>query len=73
MRRSSRGPCLTADLAAHIKRLWLRTDLTQHEIAAQLGLNQGRVSEVLSGKRFDKVPTLITDEEAKFVPHVILD
>lgn len=24
----------------------------QHHIAAKLGLNQGRVSEVLSGKRF---------------------
>ena len=24
----------------------------QHHIAAQLGLNQGRVSEVLNGKRF---------------------
>jgi len=28
----------------------------QHEIAAKLGINQGRVSEVLNGKRFGDVP-----------------
>lgn len=56
MRRSSRSPRLTPDLAARIKRLWQSTDLTQHEIGARLGLNQGRISEVLSGKRFGDVP-----------------
>lgn len=55
MARSSKGPRLTADVAARIKHLWATTDLKQHEIAARFGLNQGRVSEVLSGKRFPDV------------------
>jgi predicted XRE-type DNA-binding protein len=34
----------------------------QHEIAAKLSINQGRVSEVLAGKRFPDAPpgTLLT-------------
>lgn len=54
-RRRGRGPALTAALAARIKRLWADTDLTQHDIAAQLGINQGRVSEVINGVRFSDV------------------
>jgi|MDSW01.2.fsa_nt_gb predicted XRE-type DNA-binding protein len=50
MRRRSKS--MTADLALQIKRLWHTTELAQHEIAAQLDINQGRVSEVLTGKRF---------------------
>ncbi|HQZ13913.1 MAG TPA: hypothetical protein PK286_13605 [Devosia sp.] len=39
--------------AALTKRLHLdHPDLPQSEIAAVVGLNQGRVSEILSGKRF---------------------
>lgn len=56
MARSSRGPRLTAEIAARIKHLWATTDLKQHEIAARFGINQGRVSEVLSGKRSPNVP-----------------
>ena len=55
MARSSRGPHLTAEIAAQIKYLWATIDLKQHEIAAHFGLNQGRVSEVLNGKRFPNV------------------
>ena len=47
---------LTPEMAARIK--WLKKrnpSLHQHEIAALLGCNQGRVSEVLSGKRFGSV------------------
>lgn len=47
---------MTAKLAAQIKKLAATTDLYQHEIAARLGINQGRVSEVLSGKRYGHVP-----------------
>ena len=43
---------MTSEIAAKIKDLAANTDLFQHEIAARLGINQGRVSEVLSGKRF---------------------
>lgn len=46
---------LTAELAAKIKRLARETTLAQHQIAAKLDLNQGRVSEVLTGKRFPEV------------------
>lgn len=46
---------LTAELAAQIKKLAATTSLFQHEIAALLGINQGRVSEVLNGKRFAHV------------------
>lgn len=48
-------PRLTAELAAQIKKLAATTTLFQHEIAARLELNQGRVSEVLSGKRFASI------------------
>ena len=51
-----RSPTLTAELAALIKRLALSGDLLQHQIAAHLNINQGRVSEVLTGKRFQNVP-----------------
>lgn len=51
-----RSPPLTAELAALIKRLALEGELLQHQIAARLNINQGRVSEVLNGKRFPDVP-----------------
>jgi predicted XRE-type DNA-binding protein len=46
---------LTPELAAKIKKLARETKLAQHQIAAKLDLNQGRVSEVLAGKRFSEV------------------
>ena len=46
---------LTAEIASKIKKLARDTSLYQHEIAALLRINQGRVSEVLSGKRFAEV------------------
>lgn len=46
---------LTSIEAAKIKYLAATTQLYQHQIAAKIGLNQGRVSEVLSGKRFANV------------------
>ena len=47
---------LNAQIAAHIKWLLATTTMFQHEIAALLGINQGRVSEVKNGKRFKNVP-----------------
>ncbi|MGC9952805.1 MAG: hypothetical protein ABSD21_00800 [Rhizomicrobium sp.] len=44
---------MTAELAAQIKAL-LNTGLQQHQVAAALKLNQGRVSEVNTGKIFAK-------------------
>lgn len=49
------SPALTPALAREIKRLAAPGQLMQHQIAALLGINQGRVSEVLSGKRFPDV------------------
>ena len=43
---------LTPELARKIRQLSLDTDLFQHQIAAALDINQGRVSEVLKNKRF---------------------
>ena len=47
---------VTAEMAAKIKRLKRETDLAQHEIAAMLHVNQGRISEVLNGKIHAGVP-----------------
>ena len=53
-RRSS--PRLTAEIAAKIKSLLANTNFNYAQIAAILGgINQGRVSEVKTGKRFSKV------------------
>ena len=46
---------LTPEKAAMIKKLAATTDLYQDQIAAQVDLNPGRVSEVLTGKRFPEV------------------
>lgn len=51
-----RSPRLTAKLAAHIKWLWKHTPMNQAQISAALGaINQGRVSEVVQGRRFADV------------------
>ena len=47
---------MTPGLAAYIKHLLMTTRLFQHQIAAMVGVNQGRVSEVKTGKRFPNVP-----------------
>ena len=44
-------PPMTAELASKILTL-VRMGLKQHQAAAILGLNQGRVSEVVTGKRY---------------------
>ena len=52
MRRRTK---MTKFIAAQIKKLARDTKLFQHEIAAMLNINQGRVSEVLTGKRYPEV------------------
>lgn len=50
------SPRLTPLIASQIKGLWQHTRLNQAQIAARLGeLNQGRVSEVISGQRFPEI------------------
>ncbi len=45
-------PPMTAELASKAITLVTVMGLKQHQAAAILGLNQGRISEVLTGKRF---------------------
>ena len=49
--RRRKSPPLTHEMAAHIRRLY-RLGMMQHDIAAHYRINQGRVSEVVNGKRF---------------------
>ena len=56
-RRRQRSPAITAELAAEIKYLWQHTDWNQAQIAVRLGaLNQGRISEIVCGRRYAEVP-----------------
>jgi predicted XRE-type DNA-binding protein len=51
------SPPVTPEVAAKIKRL-LAEGLYQHQIASLLGVNQGRVSEVNTGKLHSKARPL---------------
>lgn len=56
MPNMTKSPRLTAQIAAQIKWLWEHTPMNQAQISAALGaINQGRVSEVLQGRRFPDV------------------
>ncbi|MFU0506692.1 sigma factor-like helix-turn-helix DNA-binding protein [Pseudaminobacter sp. NGMCC 1.201702] len=48
--RRQRSPEVSEEMAAIIKAL-LAHGMTQHDIAARFGINQGRVSEINKGKR----------------------
>lgn len=47
---------ITPTKAAIAKFLVLKLGLYQHQAAALLGVNQGRISEVMTGKKFPQVP-----------------
>ena len=49
--KRTRSPSISAEMAAHIRYLVQVIGLFQHQAAALLGINQGRVSEVVSGRR----------------------
>jgi predicted XRE-type DNA-binding protein len=51
------SPPVTPEIAAIIKRL-IGEGLYQHQIASALGINQGRVSEVKTGKLHPKIPAV---------------
>jgi len=55
------SPRMNADIAARIKRMRAE-GLYVQQIAAELGINQGRVSEVMSGKRFKDAPPANDDQ-----------
>ena len=48
-------PQMTAELASKDINLVKGMGLKQHQAAAILGLNQGRISEVMTGKRYTGV------------------
>jgi predicted XRE-type DNA-binding protein len=47
---------LSPEMAAHIRYLIKDQGLFQHQVAALLEINQGRVSEVMKGQHFPTVP-----------------
>ena len=50
------SPPVTAEMASRIKQMKKSMGLFHHQIAAYFGINQGRVSEVMTGKRFPDTP-----------------
>ncbi|WP_420606596.1 hypothetical protein [Novosphingopyxis sp.] len=50
------SPAITEEMAAHIRYLVDVRRLYQHQVAALLETNQGRISEVMTGKTFPKAP-----------------
>jgi hypothetical protein len=55
---------MTAKRAAIAKRLMM-SGFYQHEVAAKLGVNQGRISEINTGKIFADIPPAQPDELPK--------
>jgi predicted XRE-type DNA-binding protein len=54
--KRERSPTITAEMAAHIKFLIKERGLFQHQAAALVGVNQGRISEIVNGKTHPEVP-----------------
>lgn len=48
---------ITYETACNIKYLYNVKKMYQHHIAALYGINQGRISEIMNGKRFPGAPT----------------
>lgn len=53
--RKRNSPILTAPMAAKIKAM-VALGMMQHDVAAHFKINQGRVSEVINGKRYPGIP-----------------
>lgn len=51
------SPHVTAAMAAHIRFLIFESKLYQHQAAALVGVNPGRVNEVIKGHRFPNEPS----------------
>ncbi len=56
-----RSPPVTEEMAAAMRTMVLHLDMVQHDVAAHFRVNQGRVSEVISGKRHPTVPPAPVD------------
>lgn len=55
MLKPTASPSITPEMAAQIRYLKLEKKLFNHQIAALMGINQGRVSEVMTGKLYPSV------------------
>lgn len=55
-------PPMTIELAAKALTLVNELKLKQHQAAAVLGVNQGRISEVINGHRFAGTPPCPTTQ-----------
>ena len=53
--RRKKSPPITPRRAAIAKFLVKKLGLYQHQAAALLGVNQGRISEIISGKKFPDI------------------
>lgn len=52
----NRSPKISPEMAAHVKFLIKDRGLFQHQAAALVGVNQGRISEIVNGKTHPEVP-----------------
>lgn len=57
-----KSPTITPEMAAHIRFLVEQRGLYQHQAAALVGINQGRISEIMRRKRFPDA----TPEQGQF-------
>lgn len=51
-----RSPKISKEMAAHVRFLMATRRFYQHQVAALLGVNQGRISEIVREQRFPGVP-----------------
>lgn len=49
-RGPNKSPPVTPEMALQIKKMVIDLGMLQHDVAAHFGINQGRVSETLSGR-----------------------
>lgn len=56
MTKRKRSPSITAPMAAHIRFLVKVRGLYQHQAAALMGVNPGRVNEVIKERRWPGLP-----------------
>lgn len=54
--KRTKSPYVTPAMAAHIRYIMTTRKVYQHQVAALLGCNQGRISEVMNGQLHPGVP-----------------
>jgi hypothetical protein len=61
IRVRKRSPRVTPRMASEILAL-VQNGMHQHDVAARFGINQGRVSEIVNGKRFVSVEPMASKQ-----------